>query len=79
MQLKVPLKFSALIMLFGGALVMTAYAVLALLLVHQDPSSVFWLGIAAHVQIGIIFTALAAILVKRRLAINTGGVEVQDQ
>lgn len=71
-------KNLALWLIFGGAAVMTIYAAAVLWLVHLIPQYAFWLGIAAHVQIVLVLTALAAQLVKRRVSVGKDGFSIND-
>jgi hypothetical protein len=71
-------KNIALWMMFGGALVFTAYACVALWLVSTTPSYVFWLGVIAHVQIFSIMCGYIAQLVKRRISAGREGVTITD-
>lgn len=58
-------KNLALWMLFGGAIIFTAYATAGLWLTASEPTYVFWLAIAAHIQIFTIMTGYVAQLVKK--------------
>lgn len=65
-------------MMFGGALVFTAYAVAGLVLLHSYPNYVFWLAIVAHIQIFSIMAGYIAQLVKRRISAGRDGVSITD-
>lgn len=71
-------KNLALWMLFGGAIVFTAYATAGLWLTASEPTYVFWLAIAAHIQIFTIMTGYVAQLVKRRLHVGRDGIDITD-
>lgn len=71
-------KNIALWMMFGGAVVFTAYAVAALWLVSANLSYVFWLGVIAHVQIFSIMAGYIAQLVKRRITVSKEGMSITD-
>lgn len=66
-------------MMFGGALVFTAYAVAGLILVKSIPHFVFWLAIAAHLQIFSIMCGYIAQLVKRRISAGKDGISIADE
>jgi uncharacterized membrane protein YqjE len=72
-------KNIALWMMFGGALVFTAYAIVGLWLVSSYPSYVFWLAVIAHVQIFSIMCGYIAQLVKRRISASKEGVSITDE
>jgi uncharacterized membrane protein YjfL (UPF0719 family) len=65
-------------MMFGGALVFTTYAGVALWLVASVPQYVFWLGVAAHVQLLTIMTGFIALIVRRRISVGKEGVTIDD-
>lgn len=71
-------KNLSLYLILGGAIAMTVYACVVLYLVYALPHYAFWLGIAAHVQIMLVLTALAAQLVKRRISVGKEGLEIAD-
>jgi hypothetical protein len=63
----------------GGAMVFTGFAAVSLYLLRDVPGFVFWLGLAAHVQILVGMTALGWQM-GRRVSINAGrdGVTLSD-
>lgn len=63
----------ALLMLAGGGVAMTVYALVALLLVRDVPQYAFLLGLAAHVAILVCLTGFAGLLVKRMLKASVAG------
>lgn len=71
-------KNIALWMMFGGAIIFTVYAVVALWLVAAFPNYVFWLGVIAHIQIFSIMAGYIAQLVKRRITAGKDGVSITD-
>jgi hypothetical protein len=64
--------------MFGGALVFTAYAIAALFMVSAYPKYVLWLGVLAHIQIFSIIAGFIALLVKRRISAGKDGVTITD-
>jgi hypothetical protein len=72
-------KNIALWMMFGGALVFTAYAIVGLWLVSSFANYVFWLAVIAHVQIFSIMCGYIAQLVKRRISAGREGVSITDE
>lgn len=72
-------KNIALWMMFGGALVFTAYAIAGLVLVHNIPNYVFWLAVIAHIQIFSIMAGYIAQLVKRRISAGREGISITDE
>lgn len=71
-------RAGAFLALLGGATVFTIYASVVLYLVKGAIGLVFWLGIAAHLQIALITSGLVALFVKRSLAISKDGITVND-
>lgn len=72
-------KNIALWMMFGGALVFTAYAIAGLVLVSTQAHYVFWLAMAAHVQLFSIMAGYIAQLVKRRISAGKDGISIADE
>lgn len=72
-------KNIALWMMFGGALVFTAYAIAGLWLVSSFANYVFWLAVIAHIQIFSIMAGYIAQLVKRRITAGKDGVTITDE
>lgn len=68
----------ALIALVGGCAMFTAMAAWALHLVRHNAGFVFWLGLAAHAQVLVGMTGIAALLVKRQLKVSREGIEISD-
>lgn len=62
----------ALALMAGGAVMMTAYATLALWLVRAHPAYVFSLGLAAHLSIVLVLTGFVGLLVKRAIKVQDG-------
>lgn len=72
-------KGLAFLFTFGGAVTMTLYAIAALYMVRASAGLVFWLGIAAHVQILAGMGVFYAAFVKRRIKAGRDGVEISDE
>lgn len=68
----------ALMIVSGGAMAMTLFAAVCLYLVADNPNYVFYLGLAAMIQIFMVFTGLLGLLVKRNLKISKGEISVSD-
>lgn len=68
----------ALIALVGGCAVFTAMAAWGLYLLRMDMQRVFWLSMAAHLQVFVGMTAIGALLVKRTVKMSRDGVEITD-
>jgi hypothetical protein len=68
----------AIYMVFLAGLTMIAYSVAALIFVKLVAIHVFWLGIAAMVNLGLIFTGLLGLLAKRSISISTQGLTIND-
>lgn len=71
-------RAGAFIALLGAAFVFTAYAAVVLYIVRGAIGLVFWLGLAAHMQIAIITTGFIALFVKRTVTISKEGLIVND-
>lgn len=63
-------KGAALVFLAGAGVAMTAYAGYALWLVRNDPRSALYLGLSAHLLIGIVITGYAGLLVRRQVKVK---------
>lgn len=66
-------RAAALLFMLGGGIAMTIYAAFALYLVRAHPEYVLSLGLAAHVEIFIVLTGFAGLLVKRMLKASVAG------
>jgi len=64
--------------MFGGAVVFTIFAAVGLWLVSANAQFVFWLALAAHVQLITIMTGFIAQLVKRRISAGKEGITISD-
>ena len=62
----------------GGCVVFTVFAAVGVYLVRNDAKLAFYLALAAHAQILIGMTALAALFVKRTVKAGRDGVEISD-
>lgn len=65
--------------LLGGCVTMTLYAIAALTLVRLHAHYVFWLGIAAHVQVLVGLTLFGALFVRRTVEAGRDGVKIKDE
>lgn len=68
----------ALILLAGGGMAMTLFAVACLYLISANEKYVFYMGLAAMVQIFAIFTGFMGLLVKRSLKISKSEISIVD-
>jgi hypothetical protein len=64
--------------IMGGCVVMTLFAAVGVYLVRGDAQLSFYLALAAHSQILIGMTALAAQFVKRTIKAGRDGIEISD-
>ena len=62
----------------GGCGVMTLFAAVGVWLVSDNAAYSFYLALAAHFQIFVGITALAALLVKRSIKAGRDGIEITD-
>lgn len=62
----------------GGCIIFTAFAAVGVYLVRASAGLSFWLALAAHGQVLIGMTGLAALLVKRSVKISKDGAEITD-
>lgn len=69
----------ALMLLAGGGVSMTVYAGAAMFLVQTNPTYIFYLGLASQIQIAIVMTGFAGLLVKRTLRASIAGGEFSSQ
>lgn len=69
----------AFLAIVGGCCVMTLFAAAGVYIVRANAGLSFWLALAAHVQILVGMTALAALFVKRHIAVTRDGVTINDQ
>lgn len=65
-------------MMFGGSIVFTIFAAVGLWMVAANLQYVFWLALAAHVQLITIMTGFIAQLVKRRISAGKDGISISD-
>ncbi|TCM21466.1 hypothetical protein EDF56_101130 [Novosphingobium sp. PhB165] len=68
----------AFIAIVGGCIVFTAFAAVGVYLSRTVPDHVFFLALAAHVQVLVGTTGLAALLVKRTIRAGRDGIEISD-
>lgn len=68
----------ALWIITGGGMAMTLYAVWALYLIQHDARHVYYLGIAAMINIFVLFGAIAGLLVRRTVNISKNGLIMED-
>jgi hypothetical protein len=69
----------ALAIVAGGGVAMTAYASVGLWFVRESPMYSFYLATSALVNIGLIFTGVLGLLVKRTLSISKSAINISDQ
>lgn len=62
----------------GGCVVFTIFAAVGVWLVSGHAEYAFYLALAAHAQIIVGMTALAALFVKRTIKAGRDGVEISD-
>ena len=72
-------KAWAFVIMFGGCVVMTAYAVAVLVMVRTELLHVFWLGIAAHVQLFALLAGFIGFNIRRSMKAGRDGVEYDDR
>jgi hypothetical protein len=71
-------KDVALLSVIGGGMVMSVYAMYAMWSLQAHPGFIFYLGMAAMVQILIIFTGILGLLVKRNLSVSKDNITIGD-
>ncbi len=64
--------------IMGGCVVFTIFAAVGVYLVRGDVQLSFYLALAAHAQILVGMTALAAQFVKRTIKAGKDGIEISD-
>ena len=64
--------------MFGGAVVFTSFSAVGLWLLSANLQFVFWLSVAAHIQLITIMTGFIAQLVKRRISAGKEGITISD-
>lgn len=64
--------------IMGGCFVMTLFAAVGVYLVRGDVKLSFYLALAAHGQILVGLTAVAAQFVKRTIKAGRDGIEISD-
>ena len=62
----------------AGGMAMTIFAGFSLWLLSGNATYIFYMGMAAMVQIAIIFTGILGLLVKRRLSVTKSEFKVSD-
>jgi len=62
-----------------GCGVMTTFAALSLYLVRAELVYVFWLGMAAHMQVVVALTGFTAMFIKRDVEISQSKVVIKDR
>ena len=63
----------------GGCIVFTAFAACGVFLVRKSAGLSFWLALAAHAQILVGLTALAALFVRRSIKVSRDSIEIDDK
>ena len=71
-------RAAAFLVVLGGCVTMTLYAVAVLYLVRGQAVLAFWLGLAAHLHILLGLTAFAALWIKRSIKASRDGIEITD-
>ena len=71
-------KNYTLLVMLGGAIVMTILTALAMWLVQASPLYILYLGLAAHLQIVIVMTGLTAQIVRRKISAGKEGFTIED-
>lgn len=69
----------AFIAIVGGCIVFTAFAAVGVYLSRTVPDHVFWLALAAHVQVLVGLTCIGALLVRRTIRAGRDGIEISDE
>ena len=68
----------AFLAIVAGCMTMTAFAAIGVYLVRGSIGMSFWLALAAHGQVLVGMTALAALFVKRSIEVTRDGVKIND-
>jgi hypothetical protein len=68
----------ALAVISGGGVAMTIFTSVAMYFVRESPMYVFYLGVGGMVNIGVIFTGILGLLVKRRLSVSKSEINISD-
>lgn len=69
----------AFIAMVGGSITFTAFAAVGVYLVRDIAGFSFWLALAAHAQVFVVLSGLAALLIKRTLRVGRDGIEIDDK
>jgi zinc transporter ZupT len=65
--------------LVGGAMTFTLFAAFGVYQLRNVPNFTFWLALAAHAQVFVVLTGLAALLIKRTVSLTRDGVRIDDK
>ena len=65
--------------LVGGAMTFTVFAAYGVYMVRNVAGFTFWLALAAHAQVFVVLTGLAALLIKRTVSVGRDGVTIDDK
>jgi membrane protein implicated in regulation of membrane protease activity len=65
--------------LVGGAMTFTLFAAYGVYQVRNVVGLTFWLALAAHAQVFVVLTGLAALLIKRTVSVTRDGVTIDDK
>lgn len=65
--------------LVGGAMTFTVFAAFGVWRLRDVAGFTFWLALAAHAQVFVVLTGLAALLVKRTVSVGRDGVSIDDK
>ena len=69
----------AFIAMVGGSITFTVFAAVGVYLVRNYAGLSFWLALAAHAQVFVVLSGLAALLIKRTVKVTRDGVEIDDK
>lgn len=72
-------KAAAFVVMFGGSVVMTAYAGAVLIMVRSNLLHTFWLGIAAHVQLFALLAGFIGFNIRRKISAGKDGIDYDDR
>lgn len=72
-------KAAAFVVMFGGSITMTVYAVAVLVMVRSNLLHTFWLGIAAHVQLFALLAGFIGFNIRRKISAGRDGVDYDDR
>lgn len=62
----------------GGGIAMTVFSAVGLYYVRDNAAYAFYLAVGGLLNIGIIFTGILGLLVKRRLSVSKSEINISD-